>query len=61
MAGCDSLKKPQFEPLSRGHHLVGLVGIVAGPLVVAVGMTMIEIYRSEQTAGLLPSASDVPS
>lgn len=44
-----------------GIALFGLVGIVAGPLVVAMGLTMIEIYRSEQTAGLLPSASDVPS
>ncbi|MFQ5931900.1 MAG: AI-2E family transporter [Nitrospiraceae bacterium] len=44
-----------------GIALFGLVGIVAGPLVVAVGMTMIEISRSEQTARLQPSASDAPS
>ena len=36
--------------MTGGLRLFGLVGIVAGPLVVAVAVTLLEAYRSEQVA-----------
>jgi predicted PurR-regulated permease PerM len=35
-----------FFAVLGGLHVFGLVGIVAGPLVVAVGITVVEIWRS---------------
>ena len=36
-----------FFSLIGGIHFFGIVGIVAGPLVVAVAVTLLETYRSE--------------
>ena len=36
-----------FLSVIGGIHFFGIVGIVAGPLVVAVAVTLLETYRSE--------------
>jgi predicted PurR-regulated permease PerM len=36
-----------FFSVIGGIHFFGIVGIVAGPLVVAVAVTLLETYRSE--------------
>lgn len=38
-----------------GLQLFGLLGIVAGPLVVAITMTLVEAYRDEQTQATSPA------
>jgi predicted PurR-regulated permease PerM len=39
-----------FFAVLGGLQIFGLVGIVAGPLVVAVGITLVEIYRTEASS-----------
>jgi len=39
-----------FFSVIGGIHFFGLVGIVAGPLVVAVAVTLLEAYRNEKAA-----------
>ncbi len=46
-----------FFSVIGGIHFFGLVGIVAGPLVVAVAVTLLEAYRNEKTEPV-PSATD---
>ena len=36
-----------FLSVIGGIHFFGIVGIVAGPLVVSVAVTLLETYRSE--------------
>jgi len=45
-----------FFSVIGGIHFVGLVGIVAGPLVVAVAVTLLEAYQNDK-AELVPSAT----
>lgn len=42
-----------FFSVLGGLQVFGLVGMVAGPLVVAVGITLVESYRTEQTSTLV--------
>ncbi len=46
-----------FFAMLGGIQFFGLVGIVAGPLVVAVSVALLESYRAEQ-AGLVVSSTD---
>ena len=39
-----------FFSVLGGLQIFGLIGIVAGPLVVAVGLTLVEGYRTETTS-----------
>lgn len=39
-----------FFSVLGGLQIFGLIGIVAGPLVVAVGLTLVESYRTETTS-----------
>ena len=48
-----------FFSVIGGLRFFGLVGIMAGPLVVAVAVTLLETYRSE-TAALDPVATEKP-
>ena len=46
-----------FFSVLGGLQLFGLVGIVAGPLVVAVGITVVEMWRAEPTATEVPPSN----
>ncbi len=46
-----------FFSVIGGIQLFGLIGIVAGPLVVAVALTLLETYRND-TASLGPIATE---
>lgn len=48
-----------FFSVIGGIQFFGLVGIVAGPLVVAVALTLLETYRNDR-AELGPVATDRP-
>jgi len=43
-----------FFSVLGGLQLFGLVGIVAGPLVIAVGITVVEMWRVEATSPVVP-------
>lgn len=45
-----------FFAVIGGIQLLGLVGIVAGPLIVAVSVTLLESYRMERSALILPDS-----
>lgn len=47
-----------FFSVLGGLHIFGLVGVVTGPLVVAVGITLVESYRTE-TATIVAPQSEV--
>jgi len=44
-----------FFSVLGGLHIFGLVGVVAGPLVVAVGITLVETYRTEAQPVIVPT------
>ncbi len=47
-----------FLSVLGGIKVFGMIGLVAGPLVVAIGRAMLDIYRLEKTGSLdMPSAS----
>ncbi len=47
-----------FLSVLGGIKVFGIIGIVAGPLVVAIGRAMLDIYRLEKTGSLdMPSAA----
>ncbi len=45
-----------FFSVLGGLQVFGLVGIVAGPLVVAVGITLVETYRTETASAVVPAS-----
>lgn len=46
-----------FFSVLGGLQFFGLVGIVAGPLVVAVGITVVDMWKTEATVSQAPSSS----
>jgi len=46
-----------FFSVLGGIQLFGLLGLVAGPLVVAVGRSLLEVYRMEKAAQAAASPS----
>jgi predicted PurR-regulated permease PerM len=47
-----------FFSVLGGIKVFGILGIVAGPLVVAIGRAMLDIYRLEKTGSIEPPAAE---